>query len=136
MRHVQALVYVLLVGIIIGLIGVINEAYVREQVNWYRTMRPWRVANVDPYVLKPEAERVLKPGNVFRECAKDCPEMVVLPAGEFMMGSPKDEAGHLTTEEPQHRVVFAKPFAVSKLVVSFDQWDACVAVRRMHLERA
>jgi formylglycine-generating enzyme required for sulfatase activity len=54
--------------------------------------------------------------------------MVVLPAGEFMMGSPKDEAGHLKTEEPQHRVVFAKPFAVSKLVVTFDQWDACVAV--------
>jgi formylglycine-generating enzyme required for sulfatase activity len=126
-RHVQALVYVLLVGIIVGLVGVINEAYVREQVNWYWTMRPWRVANVDPYVLKPEAERALKPGDAFRECAKDCPEMVVVPAREFTMGSPEKEASHLKSEEPQHRVVFAKPFAVSKLVVTFDQWDACVA---------
>jgi formylglycine-generating enzyme required for sulfatase activity len=128
-RRVQALVYVLLVGIILGLIGVINEAYVREQMTWYWTTRPWRVANVDPYVLKPEAERVLKPGDGFTECAgaKDCPDMVVVPAGEFMMGSPNDEAGHEKVEEPQHRVVFAKPFAVSKLVVTFDQWDACVA---------
>jgi formylglycine-generating enzyme required for sulfatase activity len=127
-RHVQALVFVLLVGIILGLIGVINEAYVKEQVNWYWTMRPWRVANVDPYVLKPDAERGLKPGDSCRECAKDCPEIVVVPAGEFMMGSPKDEAGHHTAEEPQHRVVFSKPFAVSKFVVTFDQWDTCVTV--------
>src|SRR6202035_1294364 len=119
-RHVQALVYVLLVGIIFGLIGVINEAYVKEQVNWYWTMRPWRVANVDPYVLKPETERALKPGDSFRECAEDCPEMVVVPAGEFMMGSPKEEAGHQNNEEPQHRVLFAKPFAVSKFLVTFD----------------
>jgi hypothetical protein len=40
-------------------------------------MRPYRVANVDPYVLKPEAERALKPGDAFRECAKDCPESVL-----------------------------------------------------------
>jgi formylglycine-generating enzyme required for sulfatase activity len=106
---------------------VINEAYIKEQVNWYWTMRPYRVANVDPYVLKPDVERALKPGDPFRECAKDCPEMVVAPAGEFMMGSPKEEAGHRTSEEPQHRVVFTKPFAVSKLDVTFDQWDACVA---------
>jgi formylglycine-generating enzyme required for sulfatase activity len=129
-RHVQALVYVLLIGIILGLIGLINEAYVKEQVHWYWTMRPWRVANVDPYVLKPETERALKPGDIFKErgSAKDCPEMVVVPAGEFMMGSPKEEAGHQKSEEPQHSVVFAKPFAVSKFVVTFDQWDACVAV--------
>src|SRR5271166_1351960 len=126
-RRVQALVYALLVGIILVLTGVINEAYVREQVNWYWTMRPWRVANVDSYVLKPEAERALKPGDSFRECAKDCPELVVVPAGGFMMGSPKKEAGHQNNEEPQHRVVFAKPFAISKLDVTFDQWDACVA---------
>jgi formylglycine-generating enzyme required for sulfatase activity len=127
-RRAQAIVNVFLVGIILGLIGVINQAYVKEHVNWYWTMRPWRVANVDPYVLKPEAERALKPGEHFRECAnaKDCPEMVVVPAGEFMMGSPKKEAGH-NPLEPQHRVVFSKLFAVSKFVVTFDQWDACVA---------
>ena len=39
-------------------------------------------------MLKPEAERALKPLASFRECAKNCPEMIVIPAGEFMMGSP------------------------------------------------
>ena len=59
-------------------------------MNWYWTMRPYMLAQVRPYVLSREAERALKPGQAFRECAKDCPEMVVVPAGEFMMGSPAD----------------------------------------------
>src|SRR5262249_24888723 len=87
-RRVQAIVYVLLVGIILGLIGVINEAYLKEQVNWYWTMRPYRVANFDPHVLKLDAERALKALASFRECGKDCPEMIVIPAGSFTMGSP------------------------------------------------
>jgi formylglycine-generating enzyme required for sulfatase activity len=130
-RRGQALVYALLVGIILVLIGVIEEAYIKDQVNWHWTMRPWRVANVDPYVLRPEAERALRPGDAFKECAKDCPEMIVVPAGEFIMGSPKEEVGHVTaqkvSEEPQHRVFLDKPFAVSKLPVTFDQWNACFA---------
>ena len=76
-RRVQALVYMLLVGIILVLIGVMNETYIKEQVTWHRTIRPYRVANVDPYVLTPAAERALKPGDTFRECANDCPEMDV-----------------------------------------------------------
>ena len=44
-RRVQAFIYVLLVAIILGLLGVINQDYVKEQVNWYRTMRPYRVAD-------------------------------------------------------------------------------------------
>ena len=127
-RRVQALIYVLLVGIIAGLVGWINQAYVKEQMNWYMTMRPYRVANVDPYVLKPEAERALKPLASFRECAKDCPEMIVIPAGSFMMGSPATEKGRYTNEGPQHKVTIAKPFAVSKFDVTFADWDACVSV--------
>jgi formylglycine-generating enzyme required for sulfatase activity len=127
-RRMRALVYVLLVGIIAGLVGWINQTYVKEQINWYVTMRPYRIANVDPYVLKPEAERALKPGNSFRECAKDCPEMVVVPAGEFMMGSPPTEKGRYSNEGLQHKVAIAKPFAVSRFDVTFADWDACVSV--------
>jgi formylglycine-generating enzyme required for sulfatase activity len=126
-RRVQALIYVLLVGIILGLIGIINQAYIKEQVHWYMTMRPYRVANVDPYVLTPERERALRPGDSFRECAKDCPEMVVVPAGEFTMGSPATEKGRWN-EGPQHSVAIPRPFAVSKFEVTFADWDACVAV--------
>ena len=53
--------------------------------------------------------------------------MVVVPAGTFIMGSPSNEKGGRDTEDPQHEVTFAKPFAVSKFEVTFDDWDACVA---------
>ncbi|MFO1100080.1 MAG: SUMF1/EgtB/PvdO family nonheme iron enzyme [Xanthobacteraceae bacterium] len=127
-RRAQTLVYVLLVGIIVGLIGLMNRAYIEEQVNWYWTMRPYMVAQVRPHVLTPDAERALKPGQVFRECAKDCPEMVVVPAGEFMMGSPPTEKGRMPDEDPQHKVTIGRPFAVSKYDVTFNDWDACVSV--------
>ena len=126
-RRVQALVYVLLVGSIAGLIGWINQSYLREQVKWYTTVRPYMLRQVRPYVLTAAAERALKPGDSFRECAKDCPEMVVVPAGEFMMGSPADESDHYDNEGPLHKVTIARPLAVSKFEVTFEQWDACVA---------
>jgi formylglycine-generating enzyme required for sulfatase activity len=117
-----------LLGIIAGLVGWINQAYLKEQINWYATMRPYRVANIDPYVLKPEAERALKPGDSFRECANDCPEMTVVPAGEFVMGSPPNEPGSDDNEGPEHHVSIATTFAVSTFDVTFADWDACASV--------
>jgi formylglycine-generating enzyme required for sulfatase activity len=61
----------------------------------------------------------------FRDCAI-CPEMVVVPAGEFLMGSPEHERGRGKDEGPQHRVEIRSPFAVGKFEVTFAQWDACV----------
>jgi formylglycine-generating enzyme required for sulfatase activity len=127
-RLARAAIYVLLVGIIAGLVGWINQAYLKEQINWYWTMRPYMLANVRPYVLTAEAERGLKPLASFRECAKDCPEMIVIPAGEFMMGSPPTEHGRGENEGPQHGVTIAKAFAVSKFDLTFADWDACVSV--------
>jgi formylglycine-generating enzyme required for sulfatase activity len=127
-RFVTVSIFTLLVGIILGLIGVINEAYVKEQWSWYTIMRPYRVANFDPYVLSANAERALKPGQSFRECAKDCPEMVAVPTGEFTIGSPTTEEGRDNQEGPQHKVMIVAPFAVSKFDVTFADWDACVSV--------
>ncbi len=62
---------------------------------------------------------------VLRDCPA-CPEMVVIPAGEFMMGSEFAESGH-PDEKPRHKVVIAKAFALSRTEVTFDQWAACVA---------
>ncbi len=62
----------------------------------------------------------------FRDCA-NCPEMVTLPAGEFLMGSPESERGRGKDEGPQHKVTFAKPFAAGKYEVTFAEWDACAA---------
>jgi formylglycine-generating enzyme required for sulfatase activity len=55
-----------------------------------------------------------------------CPEMVVVLAGTFTMGSPPSEPGRLDSEE-QVPVTITRPFAVGKFAVTFDQWDACVA---------
>jgi formylglycine-generating enzyme required for sulfatase activity len=77
-------------------------------------------------LLSPERERALKPKDVFKECEK-CPEMVVVPAGSFTMGSPASEQGRDIDESPQHSVTIAKPFAVGRFAVTFDEWDACFA---------
>jgi formylglycine-generating enzyme required for sulfatase activity len=127
-RRVRAFIYVLLIGVIASLGAIIEKETIKEQLNWFTVMRPYRVANFDGYVLKPEAERALKPLGSFRECAKDCPEMIVIPAGSFVMGSPATEKGRYDNEGPQHKVTIAKPFAVSKFDVTFADWDACVSV--------
>jgi formylglycine-generating enzyme required for sulfatase activity len=63
-------------------------------------------------------------GRVFRDCPA-CPEMVVVPDGEFMMGSPESERGRSSNEGPQHKVTI-RAFAMGKFEVTFAQWDACV----------
>jgi formylglycine-generating enzyme required for sulfatase activity len=65
-----------------------------------------------------------QPGDVFKEC-HNCPDMVVLPAGSFTMGTPGDEY-HRRDHEAQHLVTIAQPFAVGKTEVTWDQWEACV----------
>ena len=81
------------------------------------------VASLAVSPLSPDRELALQPKDSFTECAK-CPEMVVVPAGEFTMGSPPTGE---PVELPQHKVTFTKPFAVSKFEVTFDEWDACEA---------
>jgi formylglycine-generating enzyme required for sulfatase activity len=76
--------------------------------------------------LSATEERSLQPKELFKECDK-CPEMVVAPAGSFVMGSPENEKERLNYEGPQHRVTIRKPFAVGRFAVTFDEWDACVA---------
>ncbi|RVT93393.1 formylglycine-generating enzyme family protein [Sphingomonas crocodyli] len=61
----------------------------------------------------------------FRDCEATCPEMVVLPTGGFLMGSTSAEEGRKADEGPVRRVAFARPFAIGKYEVSFDEWAAC-----------
>jgi formylglycine-generating enzyme required for sulfatase activity len=88
---------------------------------------PGRGQSQNGPLLVPE-EHALKLKETFRECDK-CPEMVVAPAGNFIMGSPNTELNRAEYEGPQHRVTFAWRFAVGKFAVTFEQWDACVTDR-------
>ena len=126
-QRLQAAVGVLMLGTIAGLLGVIFKDEIGDLWFEYFTVRPYIAANFTPHVLKPEAERALKPGDTFRECAKDCPEMVVIPPGEFWMGSPDGEG--YASEKPRHKVKIERPFAVGKFEVTWDDWEACVAMR-------
>ncbi|MCA3367097.1 MAG: formylglycine-generating enzyme family protein [Roseomonas sp.] len=65
-------------------------------------------------------------GDSFRDCS-DCPELVVIPPGRFLMGSPATEKGRYSNEGPQRDVVLRAPLAVGKFEVTFAEWDACVA---------
>ena len=47
-----------------------------------------------------------RPGSVFQDCP-ECPRMVVIPAGEFTMGSPATDAGRGVDEGPQRQVAIA-----------------------------
>jgi formylglycine-generating enzyme required for sulfatase activity len=52
----------------------------------------------------------------FKECP-DCPQMVAIPAGGFVMGSPAREAGRFDSEGPQHHVSI-RAFALAKYDVT------------------
>ena len=65
----------------------------------------------------------LPSGTAFADCPV-CPELVIVPAGEFTMGSPATEAGRDTSEGPV-RLVIVSAFALATTAVTFDQWDAC-----------
>lgn len=63
---------------------------------------------------------------IFRDCAQ-CPEMVALPAGTFLMGSQRDELGRSDAEGPEHCVQLRYHLAVARFEVTFAEWDSCVA---------
>ena len=81
--------------------------------------------------LKALGYELLKP---FRDCL-DCPEMVVIPSGDFEMGSPAGEVGRYGTEAPQHRVTIAAAFALGKTEVTQGQWRALMGHNPSYFSR-
>jgi formylglycine-generating enzyme required for sulfatase activity len=64
----------------------------------------------------------LQPGTVIKDC-EVCPPVVVVPPGQFMMGSSRGDGD----ERPVHPVVIPRPIAVGRFEVTFQEYDACVA---------
>jgi formylglycine-generating enzyme required for sulfatase activity len=90
------------------------------------TPAPSRPSSSGLTPLSLEREQALKPGDSFNECVT-CPEMIVVPAGSFTMGSPDSELPRGSNESPQHLVTIVRRFAVGEYTVTFDEWDACAA---------
>ncbi len=72
-------------------------------------------------------------GQAFRDC-EQCPEIVMMPAGTFLMGSTPAEneregvpPGSREYAMPQHRVTLAAPFALGKYPVTRGEFAAFVA---------
>jgi formylglycine-generating enzyme required for sulfatase activity len=82
-------------------------------------------ARVTIRVSSSQATPTERPGRTFRDCPV-CPEMVVVPGGEFLMGSPPDETGRYDDEGPQRRVQI-KSFAAGKHEVTWAEYDVCVS---------
>ena len=81
--------------------------------------------------LSPVQDRALKPRDTFKDCT-ECPAMIIVPAGSFVMGSPATETDRRINEGPQHRVTIAKQFAVSKFALTSKEWQVCVTQRGCH----
>jgi formylglycine-generating enzyme required for sulfatase activity len=79
------------------------------------TLRP--VAPVDLVVA--QAQPGIEPGDIFRDCP-DCPELVVVPPGDFVMGS-----SDTPYEKPERTIHIPAPFAIGRREVTFAEWDQC-----------
>lgn len=99
-------------------------------------------ADVTPHISQPDARSGLDTAQVtrrltgftvgvgqsFRDCAV-CPEMVVIPRGRSVLGSPLSETGRDSNEGVQRTIVARELLAVGKFEVSNAEWNACVAAR-------
>ncbi len=100
-----------------GFIAIRSEYLQRQAIDRYEGHR-----------LTAEAVSQLEPGQTFQECAAnsaDCPVMVVLPSGSFMMGSPASDDSADNLERPQREVNTLR-FAVGKFEVTWEEWITCV----------
>lgn len=92
--------------------------------------------SVTPVTSWPNAE-ALSDFDVLREKLSDgsfAPDLVVMPAGKFLMGSPQDEESRIDSEDDtpgeggaQVAITFLDRFAIGRTEVTFSEWDACVS---------
>lgn len=90
-------------------------------------------ASTEPFLAKVQNAREYAnyhPGQVFSDHFLDivgqAPAMVVIPRGNFMMGSPQRGRVQASAEQPQHEVTLAKGFALARAEVTVGEFSAFV----------
>ena len=134
----------LFTGLIIATTSYFNENILRER--WFRYTKTATLSKAEEHLF------AVTSGRVFSDCISEgisptryCPEMVIIPAGQFLMGSSDgsssvvdldgtaklgptlpEERGRVKWEGPVHEVRIKSAFAVSKYLVTAEQWASCV----------
>ena len=112
-----------------------KEMTAKERAEARKLPRSWRsrVQAVAEKKAKEELKRKFPPGEAFRDC-EGCPEMVIVPAGSFTMGSPASDADRNDDEGPQHRVTISQPLAVGKFEVTRKEFERFASVTHHRTE--
>ena len=97
-----------------------------QEAERQRAAEAERQAQADERQRQEAARKRTQPGETFRDCPV-CPELVVVPAGTFLMGSPSYEAGRDENEGPVHQVTIGKPLAVGKYEVTVEEYGRFVS---------
>ena len=72
---------------------------------------------------EPSSAPAIEPFQIIRDIdAPWCPEMILIPKGTFLMGSPENEAER-RSDEVQHEVTISKPFLLGRYAVTFEEYD-------------
>jgi formylglycine-generating enzyme required for sulfatase activity len=111
------------VGVACGVRTKLNEAR-----DWREFIHDWKRP------IHALSDSHLAPGMVFQDSPL-APELVAVPVGEFWMGSPDGSGGdegdeaepeRFPDEGPRRRITMARPFAVGRFAVTFEQWEHCI----------
>ena len=93
-------------------------------------------AAVTPAPPAPPAATAATPisrGQIDKPCA-DCPELVIIAPGNFVMGSPASEKGY-ADEQPQRTINIRYSFAVGKYEVTQAEWRAIMGNNPSHFQK-
>ena len=122
--------------LVVGIVRHGNPSQLASEEVWLMFRQVWTVALVLLAVLGSLAvataeepkESVSKTKEPPKEVTVDLGkgvklDLVLIPAGEFMMGSPDSDRDGFDWEKPQHKVRITKPFYLGKYLVTQEQWQ-------------
>lgn len=100
----------------------LDRVTLRQAQDWTRFERSWTRAE------QPPNGHHLPELAVFSD-APFAPELVVIPAGEFLMGSPESDEDRTKSEIPRHQVAIERRFGLGRHLVTFQEYDRFCAAK-------